>query len=46
MTKSKKQRSISHGPKLKLKGSFDAIIASAEKNTAKRKDVPEGGVKK
>jgi hypothetical protein len=37
MTKSKRQRSVSSAPKLKIKGSFEAIVAAAEKNTAKRK---------
>jgi hypothetical protein len=39
MTKSKRQRSVSSAPKLKIKGSFEAIVAAAEKNTAKRKEV-------
>jgi hypothetical protein len=38
MTKSKRQRSVSSAPKVKIKGSFEAIVAAAEKNTAKRKE--------
>lgn len=45
MTKSKKQLSVSKAPKLKLKGSFEAIIAAAEKNTAKRKEVQDKATK-
>ena len=43
MTKSKKQLSVSNAPKLKLKGSFEAIIAAAKKNTAKRKKAHDNG---
>jgi hypothetical protein len=46
MTKSKKQLSVSNAPKLKLKGSFEAIIVAAEKNIAKRKEVQKNGLKK
>jgi hypothetical protein len=45
MTKSKKQFSASRALKPKLKGSFEAIIATAEKNTAKRKEAQENGFK-
>ena len=45
MTKSKKQLSVSSAPKLKLKGSFEAIMAAAEKNTAKRKEVQDNAIK-
>jgi hypothetical protein len=45
MTKSKRQRSVSNAPKLKLKGSFEAIIAAAEKNITKRKEAQENGFK-
>ncbi|HZF63069.1 MAG TPA: hypothetical protein VEZ55_01225 [Chitinophagaceae bacterium] len=43
MTKSKRQRSLSSAPKLKIKGSFEAIVAAAEKNTAKRKEAQING---
>jgi hypothetical protein len=42
MTKSKKQLSASNASKPKLKGSFEAIIVAAEKNTAKRKAQENG----
>jgi hypothetical protein len=42
MTKSKKRLSLSNAPKPKLKGSFEAIIVAAEKNTAKRKAQENG----
>jgi hypothetical protein len=46
MTKSKKQRLAASAPKLKLKGSFEAIVAAAEKDIAKRKAALEDDMKR